>query len=135
MDRRDYASEMKWWKTLDRSKMTATLDYYDPDEDDVEYIDATVEVKFVVCDTCQGRGSHVNPSIDAHGLTGADFAEDPDFAEEYFSGAYDQPCNECGGASTVPIPRDETIWKAIQDKWRDDAEYRAEVEAERRMGA
>ncbi len=135
MDRRDYASEMKWWKTLDRSKMTATLDYYDPDDDDVEILDATVEVRFEVCPTCDGRGSHVNPSIDAHGLTAEDFYEDPDFRDEYFGGAYDQPCNECGGASTVPIPRDETIWKAIQDKWADDAQYRAEVEAERRMGA
>jgi len=139
MDRRDYASEMRWWKTIDRSKMTATLgiDLWpdDEDEDALAIKGDEIEVKFVVCGTCDGRGSHVNPSIDAHGLTGADFAEDPDFAEEYFSGAYDQPCNECGGASTVPIPRDETIWKAIQDKWRDDAECRAEVEAERRMGA
>ena len=57
---------------------------------------------FAVCPTCEGKGSHVNPSIDAHGLSSEDFAEDPDFAEDYFSGAYDVPCAECGGQRVVP---------------------------------
>lgn len=57
---------------------------------------------FAVCPTCEGRGSHVNPGIDAEGLSAEDFAEDPDFEESYFRGDYDVPCAECGGARVVP---------------------------------
>lgn len=58
--------------------------------------------QFAVCPTCEGRGSHVNPSIDSQGLSAEDFAEDPDFEEAYFSGAYDMPCSECHGQRVVP---------------------------------
>lgn len=56
-----------------------------------------------VCPVCQGRGSHVNPSIDCNGITPEDFAEDPDFEEAYFEGVYDVPCNRCKGRTTVPV--------------------------------
>ena len=63
--------------------------------------------KWDVCSTCDGKGTHVNPSIDANGLTADDFADDPDFAEDYWSGRYDQVCNECKGRTTVQVV-DET---------------------------
>lgn len=93
----------------------------------------------IVCPVCRGEGHHVNPSIDEGGLTAEDFAEDPDFEEAYFSGRYDVPCVECGGANVV----DEIAWNRVDVEtreswyaWRDDeARYRAEAEAERRMGA
>jgi hypothetical protein len=62
---------------------------------------------FDVCETCRGKGSHVNPSIDSHGLTAEDFAEDPEFREDYVSGRYDVPCAECAGRRVVPVV-DET---------------------------
>ena len=34
--------------------------------------------KWMICPICKGEGSYVNP-IDSNGLTGEDFADDPDF--------------------------------------------------------
>lgn len=61
-----------------------------------------VPAKFEMCQTCEGRGVHVNPAIDGNGLTQEDFDNDPDFAEDYFSGSYDQTCNECNGLRVSP---------------------------------
>ena len=61
--------------------------------------------KYVVCPVCDGEGTTVNPNIDAHGLTAEDFAEDPDFAEDYASGAYDQPCAACHGKRVITAER------------------------------
>jgi len=57
--------------------------------------------EYEVCPVCRGKGTTVNPSIDAHGLTREDFAEDPDFAEMYWSGGFDQPCRACDGLRVV----------------------------------
>lgn len=98
-----------------------------------------VPMKYSVCPTCEGRGNHVNPSIDAGGLSAADFAEDPDFAEDYCSGCYDVPCYECGGERVVPevnrvLCTPEQL--AAYDSWvKKHAAYDREVEAERRFGA
>lgn len=73
-----------------------------------EYIAPPENGKFTwaICPLCSGHGKHVNPSIDASGLSAEDFAEDPDFAEEYFSGGYDVTCNQCQGrGSVVVLPR------------------------------
>ena len=57
--------------------------------------------KFEVCPRCEGRGSHVNPSIDGHGLTAEDFRDDPDFRDAYFAGVYDVTCEGCNGLRVV----------------------------------
>lgn len=54
-----------------------------------------------ICPACEGDGHCVNPNIDAHGLTAEDFAEDPDFAEDYFSGVYDVQCRACEGLGKI----------------------------------
>jgi len=76
--------------------------------------------KLEVCGTCRGNGSHVNPSIDAHGITGDEWAE---WGEEeqhsYMNGGYDVACNECGGKRVVPVPDRERASKealAIYDE-------------------
>jgi len=67
-----------------------------------------VPARFQVCGTCDGRGKHINPSIDSQGLSHEDFDSDPDFAESYFSGKYDVTCEECFGRNVVPtITRDD----------------------------
>ena len=78
--------------------------------------------KWGVCDVCRGNGTHVNPSIDCGGLTAKDFARDPDFSEAYGRGEYDQPCNKCGGRTTVPVAdfdriseEDRKVYEAQQD--------------------
>ena len=57
--------------------------------------------KWEVCSVCEGKGIHVDPRMDDNGLNTADFQDDPDFANDYFSGAFDIPCNSCGGRTTI----------------------------------
>lgn len=66
----------------------------------------------VVCPVCDGSGKHVNPAIDGHGLGPEDF-EDQDFAESYWSGAYDVQCEECNGRNVV----EELDWERIGREW------------------
>lgn len=90
-----------WFDSFDESDMTAVVPWWD---DDGEEHMVTVPVVFDVCPTCEGKGKHVNPSIDASGLTAEDFADDPDFHEQYMSGAYDVRCYGCQGRRVVPVP-------------------------------
>lgn len=73
------------------------------DADTGDTTEYTVPVVPAVCPTCHGKGTHVNPSIDSHGLTAEDFAEDPDFADDYLGGRYDVECFHCGGARIVVV--------------------------------
>lgn len=120
--------------------------------------------RFAVCPTCEGRGTHVNPSIDAHGITAEEMDElGDDFREDYMGGVYDVACAECNGLRVVPacwcgqpvIARDRSGWNDSRDRVstehysacyehltedereeRDDlASMFAEMAAEARMGA
>lgn len=106
-------------------------------EDDQETVH-TLPTKLAVCHICQGTGTHVNPSIDRHGLTAEDFREDPDFAESYFSGVYDQTCNGCGGRNVVPVldidACDPELLKAYEDYQTELAYSEAERAGELRAG-
>lgn len=121
-------------------------DGVDEDEDEAEAEEKQETAKevefpvvFEVCGTCDGRGKHVNPSIDSHGLTALDFDEDPDFRENYLSGMYDVSCNECGGRRVVPVLDEiratpeqiKYVADHIESRYRDELEH----DAERRMGA
>lgn len=88
------------------------------------------------CWQCGGKGTMVNPSIDAGGISGDVFDDDPDFREAYFSGAYDVTCSACrgNGHSREVQLLDERV-QAVLDEWEaDDAAHAAECAAERRMG-
>lgn len=95
--------------------------------------------RWAVCPVCNGKGSHVNPSIDAGGLTAEDFADDPDFADAYLAGEYDQPCNRCRGRTTVREVDLERLAPELADLYarqlREEAQTRAEERAERMRGA
>lgn len=102
--------------------------------------DIIIPARWEVCPRCDGEGSHVNPSIDGHGLSSDDFAEDPDFAEAYFSGAYDVPCEECRGRRVVLVPdeSDPAAAAVLADYYAHIEameDMKAAYEAERRMGA
>lgn len=90
-----------------------------------------------VCGVCGGEGKHVNPAIDAGGLS-EEMMQDEEFLDGYASGVYDVPCNRCGGKRVVPgvdwdaLSDDER--KAYERQLRDDADYEAERLAEIRMG-
>lgn len=132
---------------FNEENMTITV-FFDEYEDDNGNIfsDESVELpaRFEVCDLCNGKGKHTNPSIDCCGLTREDFAEDPDFAESYFAGHYDVTCNQCNGNRVSPvidedqIPKEgkmRTLLKAYYLGLADDAAYEAKCIAERIMGA
>ena len=97
-----------------------------------------------VCGLCAGKGSHVNPSIDAEGISSEEFDEDPGFREDYFRGVYDVSCYECGGKRVVAkalrdprrlTPRQVENLAFVDDLAEDLSEMYAVMAAERRMGA
>lgn len=132
MDYRDVAAHFRGVLTdVDTRYMTGTFEDGDGELH-------TVRLKFDVCGTCDGRGSYVNPSIDAHGLSREDFDEDPDFAEDYGRGCYDVACSECGGARVVPAIDEEAnpadLVTAVQEAQSDAWAYARECVREREMG-
>jgi len=85
---------------------------------------------YEVCSGCEGEGKHVNPSVDEHGITAEEFAEDPDFLEAYFSGVYDVECHTCHGKRVVPqLDRDQLRMH------RSGARLLARIEAAERANA
>ena len=98
--------------------------------------------RMVVCGRCQGEGTHVNPSIDGNGLTAEDFAEDPDFADDYRSGVYDVQCEECHGRNVTPeidreacerSPELKAALERYDARLQADADWRREQMMESRM--
>jgi hypothetical protein len=133
MDRRDSDFTHNWFQRFDAQRMVLTIEGIGEDGEDLD-----LPAKFEVCDTCNGKGSHVAAGIDSHGLSREDFDEDPDFAEDYFRGAYDVPCVECHGRRVMPeLDRDQCSPDLLArvdahiDEW---ADCRACEAAERRMG-
>ena len=123
----------RWWSSFDSDTMKAKGKVFDCDiEDEVEF---EVEFEFEKCPVCNGRGKHVNPSIDCDGLTHEDFYEDPDFARDYTSGVFDVTCRLCQGWRVVPVCKDDKVQKLLDDAAQAQYEYDAERAAEMRMGA
>jgi hypothetical protein len=133
--------QQKFNKGFDMKHMTFTfeVDNGEGDEPTVH----TLPAKFEVCPTCEGRGKHVNPSIDAGGISEDDEFWQDDHDEEgyslYHNGFYDVTCYTCNGRNVVPtIDRDRAneatlaIW---DERCADDNYYDAESRAERMMGA
>ena len=129
-DRRE--QDFKWWSEFDERTMTALPRWAEDDrecEDDHGDTSSWIPVKYEVCGTCDGKGKHVNPSIDSHGLSREDFDEDPDFAEDYFSGFYDVRCAECDGARVAIVVNEDRATaeqvESIHEFFREQAEDRA----------
>lgn len=95
---------------------------------------------FGVCDRCRGTGVHDHPAF-SNGLREEE-TEDPDFMEEYRRGTYDVSCSVCHGQRVVPVvnpeslnENDKELYEQYLNMLRDEAQGRAEIAAERRMGA
>ena len=97
----------------------------------------------VVCPRCNGRGRHVNPSIDGDGFTGEEWAEmDEDFKESYWNGHFDVVCSVCNGLRiTAKIATDQLNaeqWELLYEQERNEADMAdmiATQKAEMAMGA
>ena len=86
-DIRDRAASQRWWAWHDGRKAEME-DYTQGEDDDGELIHIQIPVEMQICPTCDGRGAYVNPNIDRNGLSGDDFSQDLDFAEDYFAGRF-----------------------------------------------
>lgn len=128
-------------RTDDFDRMTITYHEIDfrHDPEAIDGADLVLPAEPQVCETCRGRGKHVNPSIDANGLTREDFHDDPDFAEAYFSGQYDVTCYDCNGKRVTLVVdyerADPSAMAELESHLKEMAEMRATEMAERRMGA
>ena len=131
-----------WYKSFDEANMTATVAFtcYDDDGEEVEEV-VSFPVRLEACNLCNGKGSHVNPSIDCGGLTQDDFDEDPDFEESYRSGHYDVTCNQCHGKRAVPVINHDHLndeqkraLNTMNQLAEEEAAYQAECRMERMMG-
>lgn len=120
----------------DLKRMTFTFVQENEEGEEISFV---LPLKMEVCPTCQGRGTHVDPSVDAGG-----YYDDGDDCDEYgenlyFSGAYDVVCRTCHGKNVVAgIDRhmaEKEVLKVWDKKSEDDEEFEAMCRAERRMGA
>lgn len=114
---------------FDEATMEWTITTVD-EQDDGSMLERSIvfPAAFAVCSTCRGKGTHVNPSIDAHGITREEFDDDPGFREDYFSGVYDVQCYECHGQRVVPF----IITENLNEEQRRALEY---IEMERKLDA
>lgn len=96
----------------------------------------TLPIKNEVCSLCSGTGKTTDPNIDCGGISREDFAEDPDFEHDYFSGRYDQTCARCKGINVEAHPKFPK-WLADAIESHDQSEWEGIREscAERAMGA
>lgn len=117
--------------------MQIEITVHEVDEEGCE-VEETLKLpaKYEVCPRCEGKGAHDHEAF-SNGLTHADFAEDPDFLEDYMRGCYDVPCSECKGLRVVPVIDreridEETVLRA--ERWENQQAAIAREKAwERRM--
>jgi hypothetical protein len=57
-----------------------------------------VPLEYELCGSCRGRGTMTLKRL---AVSPEMFDEDPDFAEDYWNGMYDEPCDECNGRTSV----------------------------------
>lgn len=93
--------------------------------------------RYEVCPTCDGKGQHVNPSIDSHGITSDEWDNEWSFEEQeqYMAGAYDVPCYECSGKRVSPVVDEEKCSEEMKVKvkeWHKQLEELAAYDAQSR---
>lgn len=112
---------------------------FETEDDDGVITVHWLKTRYELCRTCEGRGKHVNASIDCCGLSQEDFDRDPEFEENYFNGTYDVTCNECNGRRVVPIldegANDPELVAKYQEYRNDLYNDARESASERAMGA
>lgn len=133
--RADHSKE----NSFDEKEMTLRISYEDEDGEEVTII---LPAKYEVCETCNGKGKHVHAGIDSHGISADEFAEDPDFRDDYYSGRYDVSCDECNGNRVVPEVHEDALTEDQREAYERylyernmDMDCDMIAAAERRMGA
>lgn len=132
---------------FDASRMICTYTLEDQEDDDGNELEPLVielPMKFEVCSRCAGKGTHVNPSVDGHGITQSERENEwsHDEWEGYLSGAYDVTCDDCRGQRVMPVVDEEAVtrqkldaeYEIICEHETRAAMYAREEAHERRMG-
>jgi hypothetical protein len=107
-------------------------DSEDPESEQVhEPVLAERDLRWAICSRCEGDGTLGGyPGV----YTWDDFAEDPDFYEDYMN--HRRPCEDCGGTGKVRELTDEAENRPEVQEWINDwADTEATYRAERAMGA
>lgn len=112
--------------------------------------EAELRALWVVCHRCGGNGTHLMAGYEGVAFTEEDVSQwSHEETEEYWGGGYDVQCGTCKGRTTV-LEVDEDHYESIRrghpddaevavfdeyiDQLRDEADYQAECEMERKMG-
>lgn len=102
-------------------------------------VEETVELpgKFDVCSRCEGKGTHMNPSIGNHAITAEEWYG-PDWDDEsremYMNGGYDVTCYNCKGKRVELVVDESRCDKELYEAYCNDMDERAREEyADRRM--
>lgn len=126
--------------TFDESRMTLTVVIFDGDDER----SVTFPAVYVVCDVCEGKGKHVDPAIDAHGITEDEYSTwSIDEQEAYFHGGYDIDCMTCKGRRVLAVINEDAIVNpvlikelvAYNEQLRENDESESIARHERMMGA
>lgn len=106
---------------------------YNPYEEHEESVwGLPVEAQIIICNNCDGHGSHLRTSMRDIAYTSDDIAEDPEFFDEMRSGHYDEQCKICNGTGRLMSTNDPVIQTEINNHLEMMNEIYAEERAERK---
>ena len=125
--------------------MKLMIGWTDDDAMEEIWFDFPTKPRFAsVCRECHGSRTVLVPGLRGLDMTDS-VREDPDFAEEYFGGRYDQTCSRCNGSGAELVtdeidyelaekqhPRECAMIRDLWEQQQADAAYSA---AERAAGA
>lgn len=97
--------------------LTKALDFLSKEEG---YYQIEFPCSRMVCPSCDGEGTELRGGLKGAVFTSEDFAEDPEFAENYFGGRYDVACSECKGRNVVDDLNVEELWDKLTPQQQED---------------
>lgn len=124
-DHRVKARRDTWYESFNEESMTVDVRYEDDNDKEIVVV---LPVLYEVCYTCDGKGKHVDPSIDSGGICYDDM--EPDFEEEYVTGRYDVTCYGCKGKRVLPVVIDRKLLNDTQRECMDYLDWKAQDDAD-----
>ena len=114
------------------------LTWYNEDNEEVTH---SFPAHNIVCERCEGFGTHLTPSIGEHAYSSEEFYEafsEPEDREQYFSrgGIYDVQCETCHGKNVVAVVDEDKLnddQKKMYLEYCDHERVRAEWDHEDRQ--
>lgn len=115
------------------------------ENDDGDEIVVDFPTRWEICDDCHGEGTTYLgwTSNEQPAFTQEDFEEEGyDFKHDYLSGAYDKDCPTCDGSGKIRVIDENSAESRYPEAFseylsymKNEADYRAAVNAERRFNA